>query len=157
MKIIFVLALSIYSASALAKSVALTMRPNEVYYLEYQVKNYRTMGLVYSPINDSGGRYKYNGQRYGLILSSKDLNGGPSFDLELGRDVWSRTECDSCVKENSAQYYWSFSVQQNWVWDWGLYIYLGAGFYYQHKTYDYRGSSFIGPQIFLPLGLGLTF
>jgi hypothetical protein len=157
MKSLFGIFIVLFSKVGMAKSVALSVYANGVYSFEYQLKPKRTVGLLYAPINSSDDTYKYEGASYGISLSTKDFTDGVSFDLLLLRDNSARFQCASCDKEKRVQYSWAFSFQNSWVWNWGLYIYAGAGFYYQYKTYDYRGSSFIGPQFFIPLGLGFSF
>ena len=158
MRFILTIFILFYSAQGFSKSMALSYNfVTGFYSFEYQIKPNRTIGLLYNSINQSDDTYKYEGAAYGLSLSTKGLTDDVSFDLFLSRIGVARFQCSSCVKENMIEYFWGFSAQKNWIWNWGLYIYLGAGFSFQRKTYDYREPSFKGPNIYIPLGLGFSF
>src|SRR5690606_8215495 len=104
--------------------------------------------LIYNGGKSEDDTYKYWGNSYGLSFSLNRLDGAWSYDLFLIRHGVSR-QCLGCDIQNMTLYEWGFSAQNNWMWDWGLYIYFGLGFSFEYKTYDYRGSSFIGPQLHL--------
>lgn len=158
MKLIFGILISFFSVQCFSKSIGLTGNfSNGFYSLEYQLMPKRTVGILYNSLNQYDDNYKYEGSAYGLSLSTKDFTDELSIDLFLAQTNVARSLCTMCTKENMTNYIWGFSAQKNWVWDWGLYIYVGFGFRFQNKTYDYRRSSFIGPQVYIPLGLGLAF
>ena len=157
MKIIFGLFSLFYSAHSFSKSLGLNYNINGFYSLQYQVMPKKTVGVLYNSISLNEDSYKYEGSNYGLSLSSQDFSDDMSYDLFLSRIAIVRFQCATCKNENLVNYIWGFSVQKNWVWEWGLHIYFGVGFRYQYKNYDYRGPSFLGPQLYSPIGIGFAF
>ena len=158
MKFIYALFALFFSVTGHTKSVALTYDVNfDSYLLQYQLMPNRTIGISYRSSSFAEDNYDNKITRYGITVSNNDFKDGLSFNLFLARTTIVGFKCDSCATENEVIYTWGPTFQFNYVWDWGLIISYGAGIYYQNKTYDYREPSFIGPRLYLPLSVGLTF